>query len=174
MSSALTHQTQAQPSPSPPKLHIDIFIHLKEILIQDQQKATAANLMACSKTLYDIFLPVLEYRTLERYKCIRWSYERQPSTPAPLPSLGRFDILAVSHHDHAQSQTILPSTCMHLTVQDVPSALDLVMAQEAIGRSTLLFPNLEKFVLGPNLSAAILADIDHTASQTNHMSCSPG
>ena len=64
----MLHSTTSSPAaaskPKIPHFPFELFYIIREHLIDDHRLATAAKFMDCSKTLYDLFLPVLDNATL--------------------------------------------------------------------------------------------------------------
>ncbi|WVW84623.1 hypothetical protein I302_106657 [Kwoniella bestiolae CBS 10118] len=168
-SSALT-PTHTCTKPLQPRLPLDIFLLIRSVLTANSQKATAVKLMQCSKAFYDLFLPVLRYEKLElragrmgngvfeglmlrESHCFSDDDEdqsyRSPFSTYPFPT-------PTTH----QRKLSLLQQCKHLTIYDLPSAVDIVYFQKAIGPKEVIFPNIEKLVLGCDLILALAMELD--------------
>ncbi|WVQ65827.1 uncharacterized protein L199_004005 [Kwoniella botswanensis] len=155
-----------------PYLPLDIFLLIRSVLITNSQKATAARLMQCSKSFYEIFLPVLQYGQLELKSGIKGE-------------IGVFEGLMMSDSDDEDGQLkqshfstypfptlsthrrklSLLQQCRHLIIHDLPSALSIIDAQRSVGKESPIFPNVEKVFFGSNLILSLAMELDKEGCQ---------
>ncbi|WWC62519.1 uncharacterized protein I303_105115 [Kwoniella dejecticola CBS 10117] len=171
-----TEESYSQPllTLSATSLPEDIILNIRSILISTHQKATAARLMRCSKTFYNIFLPVLNYQTIElragtkSQRIFEGLMQTDPAFENAAESSNRIS----SIYKFSQYPFPTPEThdrklsslrqCEELTIHDLPSAkllLDHQFAVNTEGQSRIIFSNLIRLQLGPDFIFALTSGL---------------
>ncbi|WWD04822.1 hypothetical protein V865_002893 [Kwoniella europaea PYCC6329] len=150
-----------------PYLPLDIFLLVRSVLITNSQKATAGRLIQCSKSFYDIFLPVLQYGQLELrgdtrrgsgvFEGLMMSDTDDEDGQLKQSQFSTYPFPTLSTHRRKLS---LLQQCKHITIYDLPSALSIIDAQRSIGKENPIFPNVIKVILGSNLILSLAMELD--------------
>ncbi|WRT67824.1 uncharacterized protein IL334_004798 [Kwoniella shivajii] len=201
----LTHLkkcTETDTASTPSTLPWEVLLLIRSILTENSQMGSGAKLVQCSRSFYDIFIPVLRYdklilrggrrgngvfEGLMGRKCYLSSSLSVDSrfvnfTLIYLALILIYKFSVRSNEHHAFSKYLFPTSsthfrklsllqqCTHLTIHDLPSAISIISAQEAIGEATtLLFPNIQQITFGSELILSLALELDISGIERIHM-----